>query len=160
MLVGNVLYSSLLQWNASRLLGTMAASAGDSTRAARMEAIAQKIKVGIDAQLWSSERGMFMASTEIENATIDVWANAFAGASGFASEAQARAIYDYFAAHEGDIFFEGQVRQVPAPQHWAVAMGTYPPLPPLPPLCSFCFCLLPKTKDTKLRIPFAIFSRC
>lgn len=53
----------------------------------------------------------------------DIWANAFAGASGFASKRQSQSIYNYIAEHEDDIFFEGQVRQIPAPEHWDVAMG-------------------------------------
>ena len=29
----------------------------------------------------------------------------------------------FFVRHEGEIFFEGQVRQTPGHQHWAIAMG-------------------------------------
>ena len=73
--------------------------------------------------LGGAGRGVFLASTGLEHDRVDVWGNAMAGASGFASQEQARAIFNYFARNEGDIFFEGQVRQIPSPQHWDVAMG-------------------------------------
>lgn len=51
---GAVLYSSLLQWNASRLLGFMARASNDTQLAARMDALANAIKRGADTKLWSA----------------------------------------------------------------------------------------------------------
>eukprot|EP01050_Picozoa_sp_SAG11_P015586 SAG11_NODE_2037_length_3894_cov_3.210277_2_plen_349_part_00 len=120
---GAVLYSSILSWNASRQLGAMATAAADTALATRMAAAAGRIKASADALLWNQSAGVFMASTGIEGDRVDVWANAFAGASGFASAAQSRAIFEFVSRHERGLFFEGQVRQLPAPQQWAVAMG-------------------------------------
>eukprot|EP01047_Picozoa_sp_COSAG01_P001560 COSAG01_NODE_36_length_34092_cov_26.350032_13_plen_177_part_00 len=120
---GAVLYSSLLQWNASRLLGFMASANGDTARATRMAAVASTIEVSINTQLWNESAGVFMASTQLEHDRIDVWANAFAGASGFASAVQSRRIFEFVSTHEEELFFEGQLRQLPAPQQWAVAIG-------------------------------------
>jgi hypothetical protein len=120
---GAVLYSSILQWNASRLMGAMATASADTVLAARMAAVTAKIKASADALLWNESAGMFMASTGIERDRIDVWANAFAGASGFASAVQSRAIFEFVSQNERGLFFEGQLRQLPAPQQWAVAIG-------------------------------------
>ena len=120
---GAVLYSSILQWNASRLLGAMATASADTALASRMAAVTSRIKASADALLWNESAGMFMASTGIEHDRIDVWANAFAGASGFASAVQSRAIFAFVSRHERGLFFEGQLRQLPATQRWAIAMG-------------------------------------
>lgn len=103
---GAVLYSSILQWNASRLLATMATAAGDSPLASRMEAAASQIKRSADALLWNVSAGAFIAATGIESDRIDIWANAFAGSSGFASTAQSQSIFEFVKKHE-------QVRSAP-----------------------------------------------
>ena len=43
----------------------------------------------------------------------------FTDLPGFATEAQSSAIFSFFKRREADIFFEGQVREIPKPQQWA-----------------------------------------
>ena len=72
----------------------------------------------ITAELWSPAKQMFVAATELESDRISVWGNAFAVEAGLASAAQSSAIAGFFLRREGDIFWEGQVRQTPAPSYW------------------------------------------
>ena len=53
-----------------------------------------------------------------EEDRVDVWANAMAGAIGFASKAQSQSIFQFYKANEENIFHEGQVRETPSPEHW------------------------------------------
>ena len=116
---GVVLYSSVLQWNASRLLGEMAEASGDKELARRMAILSDRIRVSANRMLWNVERGVFMASAGgTEEDRVDVWGNAMAGAIGFASKAQSQSIFNFFKANERNIFFEGQVRETPSPDHW------------------------------------------
>ena len=119
---GAVLYSSVLAWNASRLLAGLAEGLGaDAALAAALRSRADGIRAAATAQLWDGAQGVFRASTGIGAGNIDVWGNALAGAAGFASAAQAAAILDFFQAHEADLFYEGQVREIPAWQQWEQA---------------------------------------
>ena len=118
---GAVLYSTVLAWNATRLLAAMAHTAGDESTAQALRDRAAQLKGAADRQLWDASLGVFRASTEVGHTNVDVWANAAAGATGFADAAQAKSIYAYFAANEQDIFYEGQVREIPQPQQWAEA---------------------------------------
>ena len=59
-----------------------------------------------------------MASTGLEKTNIDLWGNAMAGAINFANEKQSIQIYNYFKQNENDIFYEGQVREIPFPTQW------------------------------------------
>ena len=60
---GSVLYSSVLAWNASRLLAGMALELGGQAGDALAEQLrgrADKIKVSADAQLWNEDKGVTM----------------------------------------------------------------------------------------------------
>lgn len=78
-----------------------------------------KVRQQITTELWRPDLGAFVAATELESDRISVWGNAFAAASGLATEAQKDAIFRLFSDREHDVFWEGQVRQTPAPQFWA-----------------------------------------
>lgn len=56
--------------------------------------------------------------TAKDNVLGPLVAQAMAGAMGFATEAQARSTFGYLHGREADIFYEGQVREIPAPTHW------------------------------------------
>jgi len=110
--------------NAQRLIGEMAAKQGDTATAAKMAAQAAAVQAGVSKELWNVSVGMFMASNALESDKIDVWGNAMAGATGFATEAQSAAIFSFFKQREADIFYEGQVREIPKPQQWAATRLT------------------------------------
>ena len=117
---GDVLYSSILFWNATRILADLYDSVGPSfaARASELRSQAEHIREQITAELWSDKLGAFVAATELESDRISVWGNAFAGASGLANATQSAAIFALFKNREADIFFEGQMRQTPAPHFW------------------------------------------
>ena len=115
---GAVLYSSVLYWNASRLLATMARASGDAHVAEDFDARANRLQASATGALWDDSRGVFMASTGLESDNVDVWGNAFAGASGFVTAEQSRRIFEFFKREEANIFYEGQVREIPFPAQW------------------------------------------
>jgi hypothetical protein len=118
---GDVLYSSILFWNATRILADLYDDAGPSfaAQASALRTQAAHVREQISAELWSDKLGAFVAATELESDRISVWGNAFAGASGLANATQSAAIFSLFKDREADIFWEGQVRQIPAPGFWA-----------------------------------------
>ena len=117
---GDVLYSSILYWNATGILADLYAQAGPSfaSQVTALRAQADRVKHQISAELWSDKLGAFVAATKLESDRISVWGNAFAGVSGLANATQSAAIFAFFRDREADIFFEGQVRQTPAPHFW------------------------------------------
>ena len=106
---GCVLYSSILYWNATKLMHKMATDTGDTALAASMLAEADKVQKAATKILWNDELGVFMASTGLERNNVDIWANAMAGAMGFATAAQDAKMFRYFQENEDKIFYEGQV---------------------------------------------------
>jgi hypothetical protein len=115
---GCVLYSSVLYWNATRLMAGMATATGDHALAASMQAEADKVQKAATQLLWNEQAGVFMASTGLERLNIDIWGNAMAGAMGFTSSSQDARIFEYFQKNEAKIFYEGQVREIPFPTQW------------------------------------------
>ena len=97
----------------------MASKQGDTATAAKMARQADAVRAAVTKELWNASAGMFMASNGLSSGNIDIWGNAMAGAMGFATEAQSSAIFSFFKRREADIFFEGQVREIPKPQQWA-----------------------------------------
>jgi hypothetical protein len=126
---GAVLYSSVLYWNASRLIAAMATTQGDHALATTMNAQAERIQAAATRLLWNTTAGVFMASTGVESENIDVWGNAAAGATGFASADQSASIFRFFKTRAADIFLEGQVREIPKPTRWSDAKpGSFNPV--------------------------------
>jgi hypothetical protein len=109
-----------LFWNATRILADLYDDAGPSfaAQASALRTQAAHVREQISAELWSDKLGAFVAATELESDRISVWGNAFAGASGLANATQSAAIFSLFKDREADIFWEGQVRQTPAPNFW------------------------------------------
>ncbi len=120
---GAVLYSSLLYWNATRLMAEMANATGDRALAARMRATADGVRRAAQKAFWNDELGVFMASTGLESRNVDVWGNALAGAMGFPTPEQDARMFAWFSANEDKIFFEGQVREIPFPHQWTMRSG-------------------------------------
>ena len=127
---GVVLYSSLLHWNATMLLGNMARSVVDDddgennemvALAKRMEKRAEQIRASTKSLLWNDTAGVFMASRGgKEEHVIDVWGNALAGAlPGFLTASESKSIFVWFRERKTDLFYEGQIRETPSStQHW------------------------------------------
>ena len=116
---GTGLYPNLLLWNATGEVENAARAVSDAETAAEMGALRDSVRAAVNARLWDEEQGIFRASDGLESGNVDVWGNAMAGApGGLATEAQSRRIFKFFAAREADLFYEGQVRQIPFPTQW------------------------------------------
>jgi len=129
---GCVLYSSILYWNATKLMHKMATDTGDTALAASMLAEADKVQKAATKILWNDQLGVFMASTGLERNNVDIWANAMAGAMGFATAAQDAKMFKYFQDNEDKIFYEGQVRETPFPTQWTDRSPSNPRASPDP----------------------------
>ena len=103
---GCVLYSSVLYWNATRLMADMATATGDTGLATALLAEANKVQAAATKMLWNDQLGVFMASTGLERLNVDIWANAMAGAMGFSTADQDARMFAYFQANEDKIFYE------------------------------------------------------
>ena len=115
---GCVFYSSVLYWNATRQMAEMATETGDYKLATSMQAEAERVRKAATEILWNDKLGVFMASTGLEKLNVDIWGNAMAGAMGFTTPAQDAKMFKYFQVNEENIFYEGQVREVPFPTQW------------------------------------------
>ena len=116
---GVVLYSSLLQWNASRLFNEMATFAKDPTVSNRMSILEQKLFQNVNKLLWNEKDGVYHASNGgIESDKIDVWGNGMAVAMNFANSVQSKSIFLYYQKNQQNIFYQGQVREIALPNNW------------------------------------------
>ena len=70
---GDVLYSNVLYWNATRLVGEMASKQGDTATAAKMARQADAVRAAVTKELWNASAGMFMASNGLSSGNIDIW---------------------------------------------------------------------------------------
>lgn len=125
---GELLFSSLLYWEASRRLVELFAGSGDVARFAEFEARAGAIERGLDA-LWDEKAGMFLAAT-IDCRQIDIWGSAYAVYAGFPLGPKRGRIESYLARNYGRFIYRGQVRHLPAPEIWErtlipIMPGTY-----------------------------------
>eukprot|EP00943_MAST-04B_sp_MAST-4B-sp1_P001236 g1236.t1 len=116
---GNVLYTSILYWNSTLEMAAIAEEYGDLQLKSKLENEALKLQKSATKQLWNPELGVFMASTGLEKQNVDIWGNAMASAIGFANEEQSLQIFSYFKENIKNIFYEGQVREVPFPTQWS-----------------------------------------
>ena len=73
---GELLFSSLLYWEASRELAALFEKAGDAARAGEFEARAGSIERNVGS-LWDEKAGMFLAAS-VDFRQIDIWGNAYA----------------------------------------------------------------------------------
>lgn len=123
-LTGHSLYTSVLYWEASRLLASMIEFVDPDGRdqdwldiKRNFEGQARGVAEHI-SELWDPEVGLFRASDGVEKDRHDIWGSAYAGHVGLASEEQAARIFDFLSSNRARVFFEGQVRQLPFPQQW------------------------------------------
>ncbi|XRB21639.1 hypothetical protein RI054_28g114880 [Pseudoscourfieldia marina] len=118
---GDVLYSSILFWQACAELSRIAESSGDVKTSMWLRGLAEGMREAASARLWDSSVGAFRASTKVESDHVDVWGNALAAHLHFATEEQETSIFAFFQRRERDIFYEGQVREILFPEQWSEA---------------------------------------
>jgi len=125
---GELLFSSLLYWEASRRLASLFEKAGDAARGGEFEARAASIERNL-VSLWDEKVGMFMAAS-VDCRQIDIWGNAYAVYAGFPLGPKRERIIHYLAGNYSRVIYRGQVRHLPEPEVWGktlipVAPETY-----------------------------------
>ena len=121
---GHLLYSSALFFEACLKMAEMAEFASAAPpMAARFRQQAERTKAAINALLWDPVQGGYRASTGVESAHIDVWGTGLAAFLNITNTTQAAQAFRFFADNRDKIFFEGQVREIVAPQRWTQMRG-------------------------------------
>lgn len=126
MKTGDLLFSSLLYFEAADNLAELFQAAGDDVNARRWEAEAAAIRRDLQT-LYDSESGMFFAAS-VDNRQIDIWGSAYAVFIGAATPDQARGVAKYLKDHYAEVIRRGQVRHIAGGSFWQKALaapGTY-----------------------------------
>jgi len=113
---GDLLFSSLLYWEACQRLTRLFEKIGDHTSAQDFKARAELIETNLDL-LWDTESEMFLAAS-IDCQQIDIWGNAYAIYIGFPLDTKKQSIVKYLAEHFDNYVMRGQIRHLPQPEHW------------------------------------------
>ena len=123
---GDLLFSSLLYYEAAGNLAEMFAASGDDAAARKWGDEAEQIKSDIQS-LYDPDSGMFLAAS-LDNRQIDIWGSAFAAYLGVANKDQQSAIAHYLADNYEGIVRRGQVRHTAPGTFWEkarVGQGVY-----------------------------------
>ena len=94
---------------------------GRTSDAATWRANAANETTQIQNTFFNASDGMFHAATGQCN-QIDVWGSAFAVQLGVATPTQALSVANYLNNNYSAMVINGQVRQIPAPNYWQVAL--------------------------------------
>jgi hypothetical protein len=111
---GELLFSSLLYWEASRELAALFEKAGDAARAGEFEARAGSIERNVGS-LWDEKAGMFLAAS-VDCRQIDIWGNAYALNVEFPLGPKRERIIRNLARNYSRIIYRGQIRHLPEPE--------------------------------------------
>lgn len=123
---GDLLFSSLLYYEAAGNLAEMLAAIGDDSPAAHWRTEAAQVKADVQT-LYDSQSGMFLAAS-IDNRQIDIWGSAFAAHLGVATDSQQQRIAHYLKDNYHGLVLRGQVRHTAPGTFWQRALsgpGTY-----------------------------------
>lgn len=124
---GNVLFSSLLYWEASMLVSEMFNNIGNEEAADDFLGRSKLIKKNIDV-LWDEQEGAYLAATGVGR-KIDIWGNAYMTAIDFPTDKRKRVCA--FLAENCDRFvYHGQIRHLLKGDYWEYTVhpntGTVP----------------------------------
>jgi glycogen debranching enzyme len=113
---GGESFSTLLLWEAWRLLGKLSSLVEDHDAAHDAHEAAEHTKRSFE-QFWSDEFGMFNAATR-DCRQIDLWASAYAIRIGAVGSSQRKRIASFFSDLYNDCTLRGYVRHLVAGQYW------------------------------------------
>jgi len=144
---GNAFYASVLYWDASTQLQLMFGMVGNNTMASRFQTYAERVKKRIDETFWNEGLGMYMSDTGDDpnpnpnpnpnwlgmymsdtgddSDKVDIWGSAYAAKVGVSNKAQAGKVASYLAQNQENIFWKGQIRELPEPVTWAKTFTKY-----------------------------------
>lgn len=113
---GELLFESLLDWDASRKLAAWERTWGDRRQARALRARTARIEDAVE-RLWNPTSGAFWAATH-DCRQLDVWGNAFALWIRFPLGRRRTPILRWLAEHQGEYLWRGQVRHLLRGQYW------------------------------------------
>ncbi|HPI72028.1 MAG TPA: hypothetical protein PK843_00365 [bacterium] len=113
---GELLFSSLLYWEASQRLATLFDKCRNPENAQTFRSRARLIEQHADA-LWDEASGMFFAASQ-DCRQIDIWGNAYAVYIAFPLGDKKTRIVRYLADHFDRYVYSGQIRHLPEPEVW------------------------------------------
>jgi hypothetical protein len=123
---GELLFSSLLYWDACGKMITLCAQCDEDDRRYRQQA--EAVERGLD-RLWDQEIGAFRAAT-VDNALIDVWGSVFAVYIGLARDGRRERLLRFLRDRYEAYVWRGQVRHLLRGEYWdrlliPIERGTY-----------------------------------
>ena len=113
---GDLLFSSLLYWEAAAMLERMWVRAGELDRARHWQAVAERVRAGLET-LWDESRGYYLAAS-LRCRQADVWGTAYAVYLGVPEPARQERIARQLASDFPRWAYAGQVRHLLAPEVW------------------------------------------
>ncbi len=113
---GELLFSSLLYWEACQRLVVLFNQITEPKLAEEFDQRSLMIESHLD-KLWDNQAGMFLAATQ-DCRQIDIWGNAYAIYIDFPLMEKRGRIVEYLAANFDKYVHKGQIRHLPAPEHW------------------------------------------
>ena len=113
---GELLFESVLYWEASLALARLYARLGEAVPANLHIDRAVAIERSADA-LWDDNTGMFLAASH-DCRQVDIWANAYAVYTGFTTPNQQERVLDFLVSHYQEYVWRGQVRHLLRGQYW------------------------------------------
>lgn len=125
---GELLFSSLLYWEACQRLTALFIKIQDEANAAEFSNRAQQVVQHLD-KLWDDETGLYRAAS-IDCRQSDIWGNAYAIYINFPLADKKGKIVRYLSEHFRHYVYCGQIRHLPEPEVWKktlipVKPGTY-----------------------------------
>ncbi|MHB0877555.1 MAG: MGH1-like glycoside hydrolase domain-containing protein [Anaerolineae bacterium] len=124
---GELFMESLLYWTACRRLATWHEEGGDGELSAEFHRRARSIEQALAGEaLWDEEAGAFYAAT-LDCRQLDVWGAAYALYLGFPLAERRERLLAWLADGFPRYAWQGQVRHLPAPEHWQRLLADVPP---------------------------------
>ncbi|HUS79709.1 MAG TPA: hypothetical protein VM283_00490 [Armatimonadota bacterium] len=122
---GEVLFSSLLYWEACMLLAGMCKQVEDHDGVHTWFEAAEHTARNLH-ELDDGKSDMFLAASR-DCRQVDLWGSAYAGVVRAASKSHTKRIGEFFFDRYDDCILRGCVRHVPAPATWERMLADYPP---------------------------------
>ena len=119
---GDVLFSSLLYFQAAKQMAELHSALGNT--ADRTRWVQETIQIGTNIRdtFWNPSTGLFDAAT-VQCDQPDIWGSAFAVYLNVADVNQVDSIANYFQNNYGEIVQRGQIRHLPGGMYWEGAGG-------------------------------------
>ncbi|MGD9494737.1 MAG: hypothetical protein AB7Y46_00375 [Armatimonadota bacterium] len=123
-MTGEVLFASLLYWEACMLLAKMCQRVQDHDGAHTWFEAAEHAARKLGE--FREERDGMLRAARGDCRQIDLWGSAYAGVVRAVSKSQTVAIGQWLFDHYEECFLRGCVRHLPAPQRWECMLVEYP----------------------------------